>query len=83
MKFLCSMPDQDGRDWNEVEAFDHEDAAGKYAELCDESSGGELLGNRDEREVLVKGGDNSIKIFVVGAEMVKRFWAREPRGSKP
>lgn len=52
--FWCRMKDYDGDDdWDEIEAWDAEGASEKYAELCSQRSGGELLVQEDDTATII------------------------------
>lgn len=77
--FLCQMPEHDDADdWTEVKAWTNEDAATRYAELCDSRSGGELFDEPDcKQTILVKYGEHPTLSFEVAVDFTKIFLPRQ------
>lgn len=77
--FHCQTED-DGDHWEEVEAWNLEDAAASYAEDCDDASGGEFLSHpRATQPVRVRDAEMRVHIFNVRVDFTKVFYA-EPEG---
>lgn len=75
--YKCRLPDQDGEDWTTVEAFNAEDAAIRYAEDCDSSSGGELFEDGGEHIILVIDPKGVERKFKCNMELEPNYWANE------
>jgi hypothetical protein len=67
----------DANEWTAVEAFTSVAAAQRYAERCDESSGGELYDEDDDRNVVEVRliGSNEVRRFEVRVAFEKNFYA--------
>lgn len=75
-KYYCQAVDIDEEDyWAVVKAYDEEGAATKYAEICDNNSGGELFLNplKDKLEVRVKTGAD-VLMFTIMAKYSKEYY---------
>ena len=75
----CRMHDVDDvGDWRHVDAWTNDEAAKKYADMCDASSGGELFDHNDYwKKIDVRlGDDGKIHTFIVEMEYEKVFYVR-------
>lgn len=71
--YLCQMVDYDSEeDWATVRAYDAEDAAAVYADMCDRRSGGEI----NEAVILVKQDGEPVS-YAITCEFSKDFHANK------